>query len=442
MAEQNGAGRDLPHEIQQVGAVGVRGEVVILYLAPARDLAGAGAEDECFAQLRGLHPAAGRAGVGVTDEEDGLFLIAGHALGEVVRGGVLAHHAGGDDEDASARELHALGLTFLEDDEVERLAELQVCVLAVGAVGFQIVNLREDAAETADVDGLLLQLAFAHEHREQGQDFLRAPERERGDEHAALAFEHALDVGDEALDLLFAGEAGGHGAVAARGFHDEHVSLHVVKARTAQDGLVVETDVAGVEQGFLLAAQHDARRAERVAGVKEFQRGRGEAGARLGECGPGDFAVVFEALKVRRDFIQLVVGVERVFADAQLLALAGHHVDGVVQHALRDEITQVSHQHVRLGKIFTGDGQRADVVVVAMRDGDGVHVLILDGLEQRQTIAAFEFGVHAGVEQDAVAFEVHTPRARPDVGGGIQIRNLHPGTVTGPARRGHLITEE
>jgi hypothetical protein len=39
-----------------------------------------------------------------------------------------------------------------------------------------------------------------------------------------------------------------------------------------------------------------------------------------------------------------------------------------------------------------------------------------------------------------MAFEVHAPRARVDVGGRVQIRNFHAGTVTGGRRRGHLIT--
>ena len=74
------------------------------------------------------------------------------------------------------------------------------------------------------------------------------------------------------MDFAFAREARRHFPVAARGFHDEHVGLHVIEARPAQEGLVAETDIAGVEESFFLAAHHDTRGAERVAGVIKLQR--------------------------------------------------------------------------------------------------------------------------------------------------------------------------
>jgi len=42
------------------------------------------------------------------------------------------------------------------------------------AVGFQIIDFSEDAAQAADVDRLTLELAFAHQQRQQRQDFLGA----------------------------------------------------------------------------------------------------------------------------------------------------------------------------------------------------------------------------------------------------------------------------
>ena len=43
-------------------------------------------------------------GIGVTDEKDGVPLIANHPKRQVVRGGILAHHPGGYDEDAPTGE--------------------------------------------------------------------------------------------------------------------------------------------------------------------------------------------------------------------------------------------------------------------------------------------------------------------------------------------------
>ena len=58
-------------------------------------------------------------------------------------------------------------------------------MLAVGAVRFEVVDFGEHAAQAADVDGLRLEFARAHEQGEQREDFLRAAQREGGDEHAS-----------------------------------------------------------------------------------------------------------------------------------------------------------------------------------------------------------------------------------------------------------------
>ncbi len=120
-----------------------------------------GAEQKALARLGGFEAAAGRIGVGVADEEDGVAFVADHAQGQVVGSGVLAHHAGGDDEEAAAGELHFLDLLLVQHDEIQGVAQLQVGKLAMGAVGFQVVDFREDAAQAADMNRLRLELAFA-----------------------------------------------------------------------------------------------------------------------------------------------------------------------------------------------------------------------------------------------------------------------------------------
>ena len=187
----------------------------------------------------------------------------------------------------------------------------------------------------------------------------------------------------------------------------------------------MKANVTGVKQRFLFAANQDARRTERVAGVEKFQRRRRPPRARLVERRPFDFAIVFEALELRREVVHLVVRVERIFADAQLVALARHHVHRIVQHALDDEVAQFAHQHVRLGKMPARHRQRADVVVMAMRNRNRVHLGIPGLAEQRQPVAALAFRVHPGVEQNAVVVHLHQPRARADVRVGIQIRDVH-----------------
>ena len=124
MAQQHGSRRDLADKFQEIFAVGVRGEIKILQVAIFGHLSGAGAEHKGFTGFGGLQPAGGRIRVRIADKEDALFFVAGHSLGEVVRRGVFAHHAGGDDKDFAAGELHVFRLSLFEDDQLEGLVEL------------------------------------------------------------------------------------------------------------------------------------------------------------------------------------------------------------------------------------------------------------------------------------------------------------------------------
>src|SRR5205085_10956915 len=126
-----------------------------------------------------------------------------HAGGQVMCGRVFAHHAGGEDEDASTGEAHFIHLAGLHHSEVEGLGQLQVAVVAIRAVGFEVVDLREDPAQAADVNRLRFHFARLHEQGEQSEDFLGAAEGEGGDEHAAFAFEDPVEGGGEAFDLGF-----------------------------------------------------------------------------------------------------------------------------------------------------------------------------------------------------------------------------------------------
>ena len=65
------------------------------------------------------------------------------------------------------------------------------------------------------------------------------------------------------------------------------------------------------------------------------------------------------------------------------------------------------------------------MVMMAVRNRNRVHLHIPRLAEQRQPVAALAFGMHPGVEQNAMAVHLHQPRACPDVRVGIQIRDVH-----------------
>src|SRR5439155_2696714 len=125
VAQEHRAGRDLANEIEQFVAISVSGQVEVLHFTAFGDFASAAAQDKGGARLGGLEPSAGRVRVGVTDEENSLALVAGHAGGEVMGGGVFAHHAGGDDKDASAGKPHLINLPGFENDQVQRFSQLE-----------------------------------------------------------------------------------------------------------------------------------------------------------------------------------------------------------------------------------------------------------------------------------------------------------------------------
>lgn len=340
-------------------------------------------------------------------------------------GSFLAHHAGCDNKNFTAGEFHFIELSWFEDLEVEHFSEHEVGVLAMGAVRLEIVNFGEDTSEAADIKRLAGDFAFEHEEMKLGENFLVATEGEDRDENTAAAGEDTLDALGEALGLGFAGDAGNAAAIAAGCFHNEDVGIDILEARGFEDGLVVEADITCVEESLLVAANHEAGGAEGMAGIEELEGGGREAGAGFVESGPIDLAIIFVTLEKMGGIVDLLVGVEGVFVDAEFVALADHYVDGIVEDALDQEIAELGHEDVSTGPMAESDREGADVVVMAMSDDDGVDLLLLNEVEHGKTFAAFAFWMHAGIHQHSVTFQIDKPGAGADVGVRIQIDNPH-----------------
>src|SRR6266404_3295377 len=147
-------------------------------------------------------------GIRVANKENGLGRISNHPESKVVGGGVFAHHSGSNDKEAPTGEIHFLGLTVFQDNEVERFAQLKIGVLTMRAMRFEVVNLGEDAAQAADIDRLGAQLSFTYKDREQGEDFLRASQGEGRDKDRAVSVEHSANRLTEPFNLALAGKAG------------------------------------------------------------------------------------------------------------------------------------------------------------------------------------------------------------------------------------------
>jgi hypothetical protein len=73
----------------------------------------------------------------------------------------------------------------------------------------------------------------------------------------------------------------------------------------------------------------------------------------------------------------------------------------------------------------TRQRQRADVIVMAMRDRNRVHVMRAGLAVTRNRVETLAFRVHPGVEQNAMFVQLDHPRARADVRVWIHIRYIH-----------------
>src|ERR1051326_7171521 len=116
---------------------------------------------------------------------------------------------------------------------------------------------------------------------------------------------------------------------------------------------------------------------ERVTVVTKLQRWREKASSGFLERCPIHFAVILKTLEERCDFLDFAMAEERILTNAQFIALPLHYIHRVVQYALDQEVAQFRHQHMRLWKITQCHRQRADMVMMAMRNGDGIDLLFL-----------------------------------------------------------------
>ena len=242
-------------------------------------------------------------------------------------------------------------------------------------------------------------LPEAVKHRQQ---LLRFPQSEKRDEHGRAAVELRADGVGQAQLLAGTGEALRRGAVAAGGLDDEHVQLVLGKARALHDRLVVELDVAGVENRAPLGADERADGAEDVAGIEEldghvraFIRAQPLAGhveARVQRHGPPAF----------HGQLDFAVGEKRVGGDA-FLALFLHHVDRVVEHHVAELARGFRHENGRTGVAAHEHGDGADVVLMRVREEDDIRRAVGDQAVVGQREVAVEARVQAGVENEALA---------------------------------------
>lgn len=117
-----------------------------------------------------------------------------------------------------------------------------------------------------------------------------------------------------------------------------------------------------------------------------------------------------------RGVVHLRVREERVFHNALLLALGGHHVHGVVQHGLAYLRGAQGHHNLRRGILVLQAGQRADVVQVRMGDENDIRVCGADEPVVRLAVVSLLLGVHAAIQHHAHAVQIQQVAVGADFG--------------------------
>ena len=123
--------------------------------------------------------------------------------------------------------------------------------------------------------------------------------------------------------------------------------------------------------------------------------------------------------------VHLAVGEERVVLQAQFLALPQHHVHRVVQHDLAQRGRGRRHEHGRLVLPPGEERQRAEVVVVRMRQKNGVDRPAPEPPEVRHGMLPLALRVHAAVQHDGFSRQGQRVAVRADLDMAGQVQELH-----------------
>lgn len=183
--------------------------------------------------------------------------------------GMRGHHAGADEID-----LPGLGPQGRQPAGIESLRtnfrnDLQTGVLAGCEGPLAVIDLGEDAAEAADINGRWGKAAIAAGMVEKGQHFLGFSQGEDGHENGAASGEGLANSFQEVVFHGVPGLAGGRGLGSAGGFHEDGVPRARRGLAGDHEGLTGEIHVAGVERALAAAANLGQGRAKHMAGIME-----------------------------------------------------------------------------------------------------------------------------------------------------------------------------
>ena len=102
------------------------------------------------------------------------------------------------------------------------------------------------------------------------------------------------------------------------------------------------------------------------------------------------------------------MGKERVERRAKLLALAGHDVDRIVQQDRADIVSRIGHENASRRVSPHQDRKRADMILVRVRNQNGIDLPAINRLQIRQGGLPFVPRMHPAIDDQALSgsFEI------------------------------------
>ena len=94
---------------------------------------------------------------------------------------------------------------------------------------------------------------------------------------------------------------------------------------------------------------------------------------------------------------------ERVERRAKLLALAGHDVDRIVQQVCADLVRRIGHKNAGRRMSPHQDGKRAEVILVRVRNQDGIEFPAINCLQVGQGGVSFVPRMHPAIEDQTLS---------------------------------------
>ena len=273
--EEDFFGPHVDGKVEELVTVGVAGEIEFIDGAVEWNFMGAIEADE-IAGGGFLDLACRSGGISVAYEEKGVERVWEELARKNIGDCFLGHHSTGEAVDGSGFVFDGFpGAFFTSSDDVHVLEDLKTWAGAAGLASEGVIENGHLGTQAANDDGCFLRDDTVHlEAIEHSEDFLGFADGEDGDEDGTSVFQGAFDVVCEAFGFLWFDVSAGSLVDAPGSFHNEDIGLDEIgEAGAFDEGVVVEVDVAGVEDRFFIPLEKDAGGAEDVAGIEEGDLG-------------------------------------------------------------------------------------------------------------------------------------------------------------------------